>query len=388
MRSLARNCRRESLEAGSRAALTSRMRQNSRLTGGGRMARVGRLTRVGRAARGTRVARAIHVAQLGRTVLAGLVAASIGVGALVASPSLPAAHAAIPTMTRAEIIARAETALGLTYVWGRESWVPNAGSGDGSDCSGLVLKCWEVPRTMLYQEETPANASIVPRYTTYEFYTCDGPWYALSSRSLLREGDILVYNNGSSGHVVIYAGGDAWNSPIIYEAPGTGLTIRRTSRYLGSEYQPRRRNSLQETNYLILDNPTAKSVGGSDLGGNWTRSTSASGYYGDDYQVQAATSATAWARWTPRFPTSGYYDVFLRWTAASNRATSAKVHINTATGQYVKYVNQQTDGGAWYYLGRYQFNAGYNTGSGSVTIWATGANGYVVADAVMLCPVQ
>ncbi|MCX8033627.1 MAG: NlpC/P60 family protein [Thermoleophilia bacterium] len=310
-----------------------------------------------------------------------LLALGLGLATVVWSASTSAAQAAIPTMTRAEIVARAETALGLTYTWGKESWIPNAGTGSGTDCSGLTLKCWEVPRTMLYQEEDGVNATIYPRYTSYEFYNCLGPWYALSSRSELKEGDILVYHSGSSGHVVIYAGGDPWNYPIVYEAPGTGYTIRRASRYLGSEYLPRRRSSILETTSLVLDNPTAKSVGGTDLDGNWARSTSNSGYYGDNYQVCAATTATAWARWTPRFPTSGYYHVYIRWTAASNRASSAKVTINTSSGQYVKYVDQRTNGGTWYYLGKYQFNAGYSTGSGSVTIWATGANGYVVADA-------
>jgi len=302
---------------------------------------------------------------------------------LMLGPAVPAAEAAIPTMTRSEIIARAESAIGLSYSWGKESWVPNAGTGTGTDCSGLTLKCWEVPRTMLYQEEDGVNASISPRYTSYDFYNCTGPWSALSSRSQLLEGDILVYNDGLSGHVVIYAGGDAWNSPIIYEAPGFGMTIRRTSRYLGSEYLPRRRNSLMETTAIILDNPTAKSIGGTDIDGNWTRSTSTIGYYGADYQTRAATTATAWARWTPRFSAAGYYNVYLRWTSGTNRASSAKVTVNTATGQQVRYVNQQSNGGTWYSLGRFYFNAGYATGAGSVTIWATGANGYVVADAVM-----
>ena len=111
---------------------------------------------------------------------------------LVFSPAIPVAQAAIPTMTRSEIIARAESAIGLRYTWGSESWIPNAGSGQGTDCSGLTLKCWEAPRTMLYQEEDGVNASISPRYTSYEFYNCQGPWSALSSRSSLREGDILV----------------------------------------------------------------------------------------------------------------------------------------------------------------------------------------------------
>ncbi len=316
------------------------------------------------------------------------IAVALACSGLTLGPAAPAAQAGIPTTTRSEIVARAESALGLTYSWGRESWAPNTGSGEGTDCSGLTLKCWQVPRTMLYQEEDGAGASISPRYTSYDFYNCLGPWSPLSSRSSLREGDILVYNNGESGHVVIYAGGDAWNSPIIYEAPGSCMTLRRTSRYLGSEYLPRRRNSIIETSALILDNSTAKSIGGTDLGGNWTRSTSISGYYGDNYQTQAATSATAWARWTPRFNSSGYYYVYLRWTSSSNRASSAKVTVNTAKGQYTKYVNQRQSGGGWYSLGRYYFNSGYATGAGSVTIWAKGANGYVVADAAMFSPAQ
>ena len=153
---------------------------------------------------------------------------------------------------------------------------------------------------------------------------------------------MLVKNDGTSGHVVIYAGGDAWNSPVIYEAPGTGLSVRRTSRYLGSEYQPRRRYDVVDSG-IILDNPTAKSIGGTDLGGNWTPSTSRTGYYGKDYQVQGATTATAWARWTPRLPAAGYYNVYLRWTSDPNRASSVQVNINTAvrTGQALREPAQQ-----------------------------------------------
>ena len=319
------------------------------------------------------------------TLAVGVALACAAAGMLL-GPTTSTAMAGIPSITRAEIIARAESGIGASYMWGRESWTPNLGSGAGPDCSGYALKCWEVPRALLYQEEDGENSSIYPRYSSYEFFNCLGPWSALSDRSLLREGDLLVKNNGTSGHVVIYAGGDAWNSPIIYEAPGTGLSVRRVSRYLGSEYQPRRRDSL--VSGIILDNPTAKSVGGDDLGGNWTRSISTAGFHGDDYQVRAATTGDSWARWTPRFPSSGYYNVYLRWTSASNRASAALLHVNTATGQYDRYVNQRLNGGTWYSLGRYYFNAGYSTGSGSLSIFATGANGYVVADAVKFVPAQ
>mgnify|MGYP000850597322 FL=1 len=323
-----------------------------------------------------------------RYTLAGGLTVALSTLMLIFGPVVSTAQAAIPTLTRAEIVARAETALGLTYTWGKESWVPNTSVGTGTDCSGLVLKCWEVPRTMLYQEEDGVNASIYPRYTSYDFYHCTGPWTALSSRSLLREGDVLAYHNGTSGHVVIYAGGDAWNYPIIYEAPGTGSALRRACVYVGDGYLPRRRASLLETSTIILDNPTAKSVGGSDIAGNWTRSTSNPGYYGDDYQARAGTSGTSYARWTPRFRDSGYYQVYMRWTAGTNRASMARVHLNTATGQQVVYVNQRYNGGIWYPLGRYYFSAGYATGAGSVTLWATGANGYVIADAVKFERVQ
>ncbi len=198
---------------------------------------------------------------------------------------------------------------------------------------------------------------------------------------------MLVKNDGTSGHVVIYAGGDAWNSPIIYEAPGTGLSVRRASRYLGSEFQPRRRSDVVDSG-IVLDNPTAKSIGGTDLSGNWTRSTSSSGYLGTDYQVCAATTATAWARWTPRLPSTGYYNIYIRWTSNPNRASVVQVNVNTAAGQFKRYINQRINGGVWYSLGRYSFNSGYATGTGSISVWATGADGYVVADAVKFVPTQ
>ena len=70
----------------------------------------------------------------GRFLIRALIL-SCAVAVLLVGPAAASASAAPPVMTRGEIIARAETALGLTYAWGRESWMPNAGSGTGSDCS-------------------------------------------------------------------------------------------------------------------------------------------------------------------------------------------------------------------------------------------------------------
>lgn len=297
----------------------------------------------------------------------------------------PSARAAVPPMSRPEIIARAESAIGAAYTWGRESWTPDGGGGAGPDCSGFVLKCWEVPRTLLYQEEDGVNSTIYPRYTTYSFFNNLGPFHPLPDRASLLPGDALVYNDGTSGHVVLYAEGDGWNYPIVYEAPYTGATVRRASRYLSSAYQPRRRDGLTDPS-ILLDNPTAVSVGGTDVAGNWTRSTSNPGFYGQDYQVRAATSATAWARWTPRLPASGYYNVYVRWTAGGNRASNARITVATPTSWSTRYLDQRSGGGAWYKLGRYYLAGGYSPSKSSVTVYATGANGYVVADAVLFAP--
>ncbi len=294
------------------------------------------------------------------------------------------AQAAIPSITPYEIIARAESAIGTVYTWGQESWVPDSPGVDGPDCSGLGLKCWEVPKTLYYQEEHNVNATFT-RYTSYSFYNLAGPWTELNSRADLRMGDILVKNDGSSGHVTIYYSGDAWNSPIIYEAPGTDLKIRRISRYLGSEYKPIRRDSMSNSG-IVLDNPTANSTGGSDVGSNWTRSTNVGGYWGTDYQVHAPTTGTAWARWTPRLPSTGYYEIFMRWTAGTDRSSGSTVTVNTPSGSYKRYINQRINGSRWVSLGTYSFKSGYSTAAGSITLSATGANGYVVADAVMFSP--
>jgi hypothetical protein len=316
----------------------------------------------------------------------GTVATCLGLAlsAVFAFALTPAKAQALPSITPYEIISRAESAIGTDYTWGRESWVPDSASGAGPDCSGLGQKCWEVPKTLYYQEENGDNASFT-RYTSGSFYNLAGAWTELDSRADLKMGDILVKNNGSAGHVVIYYSGDAWNSPIIYEAPGTGLEIRRVSRYLGSEYKPIRRNGMSSAG-ILLDNPTAKSVNGSGVAGNWTRSTNVSGYYGDDYQCHAPTTGTAWARWTPRLPSSGYYTVYMRWTAASDRGTGITVNVNTPAGVMRRYINQTINGARWNSLGTYYFKAGYAIGTGSITLSATNSDGYVVADAVWFQP--
>ena len=126
---------------------------------------------------------------------------------------------------------------------------------------------------------------------------------------------------------------------------------------------------------FVMDNADASGV---TLSGSWTASTSTPGYYGSDY-LHDGNTGTKSVRFTPNLPFSGNYELFARWTSGVNRATNAPVDVVRAGGTDYLAVNQQASGGAWISLGTYSFAGG--TG-GSVLIHNTGANGYVVVDAV------
>jgi len=136
------------------------------------------------------------------------------------------------------------------------------------------------------------------------------------------------------------------------------------------------------TTALIIDNADASGV---VIAGNWSASTSAPGYYGINYLQDGNAGGGLSVTFTPTIVASGYYDVYAWWTAGGNRATDVPIDVNNAQGTTTMAVNQQSNGSMWFYLGRFQFNAGAN---GNVIIRDDGANGYVVADAVQFVPVN
>ena len=129
--------------------------------------------------------------------------------------------------------------------------------------------------------------------------------------------------------------------------------------------------------------PTAISADNTDGAavGTWPTSTSVGGYYGANYQTHAAGTGANTFTWTLSVPTTGTYEVYARWTAYPNRATNAKYSITHSAGTDVVTVNQQANTATWQLLGTYTFDAGAAT----VTL-SDDANGYVIADAVMLQP--
>src|SRR5207249_933372 len=86
---------------------------------------------------------------------------------------------------------------------------------------------------------------------------------------------------------------------------------------------------------------------------------------------------------TPNLPTSGLYQVYIRWTANANRATNAPIDIISPAGTNTVLVNQTQGGGQWVLLATTNFAAG-NTGK--VRIRNGGTSGYVIADAVEFLP--
>ena len=92
-------------------------------------------------------------------------------------------------------------------------------------------------------------------------------------------------------------------------------------------------------------------------------------------------AAPSTATWTLAVPATGTYGVYARWTAHPNRATDAKYTVNHAGGAATVTANQEQNSGSWNLLGSFTFNAGNAT----VTL-TDQANGYVIADALMLLP--
>jgi len=124
---------------------------------------------------------------------------------------------------------------------------------------------------------------------------------------------------------------------------------------------------------IIVDDTEASYVG------TWDVSTTTAGYYGSGYRYHTAGSGTNRATWSFIINEAASYEVFARWTSASNRATDAPYTVNHADGSTTVDKNQEVNNGQWISLGEYDFDIG----AYSVRL-SDSANGVVIADAVML----
>ncbi|WP_442506616.1 ELWxxDGT repeat protein [Novipirellula sp. SH528] len=123
---------------------------------------------------------------------------------------------------------------------------------------------------------------------------------------------------------------------------------------------------------ITLDNTDATQIN------HWAVSTAIAGYVGPNYLYNNAGGAGRLV-YTPTIPTDGFYEVFVNYTGGSSRASNAAYEVVSQNGTSVVRVDQRTGGGVYQSLGTFNFLAGT---SGSVTLRASDANGFVVGDAV------
>ena len=117
--------------------------------------------------------------------------------------------------------------------------------------------------------------------------------------------------------------------------------------------------------------------------GTWTLGSSAAGRYGADYRFilttgDSAAPPAATATWRPNLPTAGYYYVFTQYPQGSNRSPDAPFTIAGDQGTSVVRINQQTNGGSFYYLGQMHFAAGTE---GTLMLGNNAQPNVVIADA-------
>jgi N-acetylmuramoyl-L-alanine amidase len=96
-------------------------------------------------------------------------------------------------------------------------------------------------------------------------------------------------------------------------------------------------------------------------------------------------AATATATYTFNVPATGYYNVYISYSASTNRTTQAHWQVRHSGGTTAFRVNQQRDGATWVLLGNFHFMAGSPDSQRQVVVLNDAPGGGVVtADAVRI----
>jgi hypothetical protein len=156
-------------------------------------------------------------------------------------------------MTRAQIAAIAQSAMGYSYFWGGDQWDPASKSNPGkcipncsgcgcpscshvgpwgADCSGLVGKAWQVPHAI------PIKQHAHP-YNTTSFLTQRTHWFGVK-RSQLQRGDALT----SSSHIVLFDRKLSNGQMMVWECAGCSIGCKHRARSVSSNYVSIRRRNI------------------------------------------------------------------------------------------------------------------------------------------------
>ncbi|GAB4247181.1 MAG: hypothetical protein Kow00122_04380 [Thermoleophilia bacterium] len=299
-----------------------------------------------------------------------------------------------------EIISRAWYAVDSWYRYGYESWgVDNSGTYVGPDCSGLVLKAWEVPDTLYYREEDNNDPNVNwdanidfqgTRYSVYSFYNTGDYWDQPSFTNRAMGDAAAWYQDANNRHMVLihytnWQSQPGWDK--IIEAKQSGTQVREIVKNLNTlTWHIARRNYMEyyPTHTYVLDNPTAGMSGPEPVFGWRISSGPLPPYSGEGYQYVNGGD-TAHARWVPYFEITGTFKVYARYSPAATRTTNAVYHVHSTNGDHLVSVNQRSNVASdhWYLLGYFHFNQGYDKFNGAVDLYApTSDGGNLVADAM------
>jgi cell wall-associated NlpC family hydrolase len=176
-----------------------------------------------------------------RAAVCGVLAIVLALG----SGTGVAAACTCPVRTDFQCLDTAATGVGSPYWWGHAAWSTGDRDWKGADCSGFVVKAWQVPRTSVTWEDYHP-------YGTSDLFGASYHWYTVS-RSTATRADGVGYpdpdgSGSATGHVVLYDRGDPYGTALVYEAPGSGLRIRHVWKDLSaSKWRVRRRHNMIPT---------------------------------------------------------------------------------------------------------------------------------------------
>ena len=257
-----------------------------------------------------------------------------------------------------------------------------------SPMSGTAVKLWAQTKVLsgallacllgagLGLSPTPAQAQ-APTEIIHDngsaAYTSVGPWVNSTA----------VPGYYGANYATAPGGGDPAGTLVVdntsagFSTTGVWPVSTAVSAYVGSNYATHAGNG-EPPSAIVSDNPSGVPTG------VWTPSTAVGGYVGSNYQVApAGTGANSFA-WSVGVGQAGSYAVYARWTAHPNRATNARYTVSHAGGSETVTVNQQANSASWQLLGTYALGAAGSIG----VVLSDEANGYVIADAVKVQPVN
>ena len=244
-----------------------------------------------------------------------------------------------------------------------------------------------------YRWHTPGTGQIAAQWTfsglapgTYAVYATwvSHPNRATDAKYLLSDGvtaDVLVGADQTQAPDGLQYDGLSWESLGVVTVQGDAVTVRLSDQADGIVIADAM--LLVEQPDDILEDGTSAYT---DWGAAWFAGALPGAYLGD-YRVASAGDGSSGARWTRADLEQGYYDVYVTWTAHTNRASNASFALYDGTDHLGDYLVNETvrpddineEGVSWERLATVRIE------NGVLSLELTNqADGFVVADAVLL----